>query len=809
MSNEVIVQPPHPTPPHSREGNGSTPPPSWGRLGGGEQLRNEDGRSLGTTSAATRPWARAVAGACCVALIFCLSALLLLKHATPGLSAAVVRAESDLPHSDLLLVGLAPALSPPAIERLLAGAGLVLVRHWPEFHLAGARLATAPTDRSQDEALAGAQSWLIQQPGVRYAENDWAIEAATLAPPNDLYYPEQWALAKINMPEAWEATVGDPSLVIALIDSGLAIAHEDLAGLSLWQNDLEIQGTAGEDDDGNGYVDDFNGWDWVGNDSTTEDPFGHGTHVGGILTARTDNGIGVASVGRNLTLMSLRVLDERGYGFISYLVDALSYARRKGASIINLSLVLRIDSLAVSDSIKAFASEGGLIVAATGNYGPQVYWPAAYTQTIAVAATGVDDSRSPFSNRGPETDLAAPGSSIVSTYRDNSYYLNDGTSMAVPHVSALAALLWSLRPDWDWLRIKEHLKATAVDVNAATLPGPDIEIGYGRIDAAAALAQAGAGISFTVDYLAGQYTGVNQPLRIPIRLSVTKTDGDILPVIGGLVHYELVGSPEIGSGESQPLSVLSGTLTTTTSGHALLALHMPPAVGQYELRLVIAGQEKRYPIRLQDGPLTLAAEIPRTALTVGEGETQVVLSARGIQGQLLQEPLLVEVTTTLGSFADGSQQRTLWLTNGMVTETYRAGRVAGVAEILMSAAGQSQRTFVTLEPGPAQKIRGPNRLYAQDWGQGVRVAIALEVVDGFGNPVWSNTRVNFYALGSSFAPQSPVVASGKVQSQLFLPAWSPVSVTYWANIPGGFSLFRGEIVVQRHHLWFPQMAGGE
>lgn len=109
-----------------------------------------------------------------------------------------------------------------------------------------------------------------------------------------------------------------------------------------------------------------------------------------------------------------------------------------------------------------------------------------------MAATDRDDIRATFSNPGPQTDLAAPGVSILSTYLNNSYYLNDGTSMAAPHVSALAALVWSLRPDWDWVQVKNHLKATAVDVNASTLPGPDSDIGHGRIDAEAALVQAGA-----------------------------------------------------------------------------------------------------------------------------------------------------------------------------------------------------------------------------------------------------------------------------------------------------------------------------
>ncbi|MBI3958512.1 MAG: S8 family serine peptidase [Chloroflexi bacterium] len=748
---------------------------------------------------------RATAGAACVALLLWLAGVW--GVSLPATSA--MPPAKPLPaHSELLLVGLAPSISPEEADRLFADADLAAVRHWPEFSLAAARLAATDDSRSQDEALAAARALLVQQPGVRYVESDWAIEAAGHTSPNDPYFPEQWALAKINMPAAWDATVGDPTLIVALIDSGLGIAHEDLAGISLWTNEPELNGLAGEDDDGNGYVDDFHGWDWVGSVNTFADPYGHGTHVGGILTAHTNNGIGVASVGRNLTVMLLRVLDERGSGFISYLVDALSYARRKGAAIVNLSLVLRIDSLAVADSVRAFAATGGLIVAATGNYGSQVYWPAAYTETIAVAATSMDDSRSAFSNRGPQTDLAAPGSLIVSTYLNNSYYLNDGTSMAVPHVSALAALVWSLRPDWNWVQVKNHLMATAVDVNANTLPGPDDDIGYGRIDAQAALTQAGAGISFTVDYLAGQYTSVDQPLRIPIQLAVTKTNGEMLPVVGALIHYELLGSPEIGSGESVPSPVLSGTLTSSVTGRTLLDMRTPERVGRYELRIRMAGHARSYPITLQDGPLVLSAESSRSVLTVGGEQTDLLLSAHtGDQGELLQEPLMVELTTSLGVFSDGSRQRTLWMTNGLLTETLTGGTVAGIAEIGMSAAGQTQRAFVTVQPGPTQRISGPTRLFVQDWGNGATATIRLKLRDRYGNLIWNNRQVNFYTLRSTFAPQSPAVVLGKVETQLALPVWLPPTVEYWAMVPGTFSTFQGEVVILRHHLWLPRVGG--
>jgi|GEM_PF-1060124 len=782
--------------------------------------QRQSNRLFASAPITNTPRWRAVVGVAAVAFIFWLAGWGVVQGpvygAVPGaaftpISQAATPTPEPLPaHSGLLLVGLDSSVSPAAADLIFAETGLIPARHWPELGLAAAQLpATSASDsRSRDAALAAAAAQLRQQPGVRYVENDWAIEAAAHTPPNDPSYPEQWALARINMPEAWDATAGDPTIIVALIDSGIDLQHEDLIGSSLWVNEMEGSGVAGEDDDGNGYVDDFVGWDWVENDNSIEDPYGHGTHVGGILTARTNNRVGIASVGRNLTLMPLRVLDERGSGFISYLVDAIAYARRKDARIINLSLVLRIDSLAVFDSVQAFAQTGGLIVAATGNYGSRVYWPAAYTETLAVAATTVDDSRSSFSNRGPETDLAAPGSLILSTYLDNGYYLNDGTSMAAPHVSALAALVWSLRPDWDWLQVKNHLKATAVDVNAALLPGPDDDIGYGRIDAEAALVQAGAGVSFTVDYLMGQYTRVDQSLRIPVQLAVTDTDGRGLPVVGALVHYELFGSPEVAPGEGEPTPVLSDTITSTISGRGLFDIRLPSQVGQYELRIRMAGHELRYPLALQDGPLVFAADAARSVLAVGNEKTQLIFGARtGIPNEFLRDPLLVELTTSLGTFSDGSQRRSLWMMNGLLTETLTGGEVAGVAEIVMGAAGQTQRAFVTIRPGPVQRISGSTRIVVEDWGNGVTIPIRLELRDRYGNPLWDNTRVNFYTLDNAFVPQSPAVVLGRVETYLTLKSWMPARVVYWAIVPGTFSMFQGEVVVLRNHLWAPQISG--
>lgn len=407
-----------------------------------------------------------------------------------------------------LLVGIEPDTPLDSLAATLAAQGLTLRRIYPALHIAEVSLPDIAPSAPQAQALGpdaadatqAAQAALMGLPGVRYVMLDYRVQLAQADGPatpaaTDPLSGQQWALAKVRARDSWKISRGSPTVPVAIIDTGYDITHPDLPQERLWVNAAEQNGRPGVDDDDNGYVDDIYGWDWVGagdgiGDNEPQDEQGHGTHVFGIVAAAVDNGIGIAGLGPNLRAAPLRVLDATGAGWVSDVIAALDYARAMGFRVSNLSLTVGSDMPAFGDAIRAAYDAGMLVVAATGNTRSTVLWPAAYPEVLAVAATTETDFKAEFSNTGEAVDLAAPGNEILSTYLGGDYRLLSGTSMAAPHAAAGAALLWSLRPDLNVGQIVDLLKSTAVDVNRASLPGPDSELGAGRIDLAAALLKA-------------------------------------------------------------------------------------------------------------------------------------------------------------------------------------------------------------------------------------------------------------------------------------------------------------------------------
>ena len=342
---------------------------------------------------------------------------------------------------------------------------------------------------------------LRRDPRVAFAELDYAVRAADVFTPNDPGWTNQWGPARIGAPTAWGVTTGTPEVIIAVLDSGTQLGHEDLAG-NLWSNPGELPDN-GIDDDDNGKVDDLWGWHfyhewaWDGErydylpreDNHVTDDLGHGTHVAGIAGAAIDNGVGIAGMAGGSRLMTVKVLDQYGNGWYSDLAQGIVYAVDNGAQIINLSLGGEPASQTLQEAVNYAQAHRVLVVAAAGNDGGAVLYPAACQHVLAVAATNEDDERASFSNHGPETDVAAPGTDIYSTWYRGNYFTDSGTSMAAPHVSGLAALIWSARPDMSVAQVTEIITSTTADVNGGTgtLPGWDEYLGWGRIEAGQAL----------------------------------------------------------------------------------------------------------------------------------------------------------------------------------------------------------------------------------------------------------------------------------------------------------------------------------
>ncbi|MBI2845292.1 MAG: S8 family serine peptidase [Chloroflexi bacterium] len=339
---------------------------------------------------------------------------------------------------------------------------------------------------------------------VEYAEPNYFAKLAY--EPNDSRYTlgEQWNLnntgqtingvagkldADIDAPEAWDTTTGDPSTIIAIIDTGIDFQHPDLAG-QIWTNPDEDIDDPPFDDDGNGYADDVNGWDFVNDDNDPNDDHtfnghSHGSHVSGIAAAETNNATGVAGVCPNCRIMPLKVCNASGQCSWSDIAEAIQYAADNGAEIISMSLGGNCNKT-VAAAVNYAWNNGLLIIAAAGNgYGNGIDWPARFRRVMAVGATNNLDKRASFSDYGAQLDLVAPGVSVLSSIRVDvdpldPYRLFSGTSMATPHVAGVAGLIWSQNQLLTHRQVWRILIKTADDLGPA---GKDAKYGFGRLNA--------------------------------------------------------------------------------------------------------------------------------------------------------------------------------------------------------------------------------------------------------------------------------------------------------------------------------------
>jgi len=308
-------------------------------------------------------------------------------------------------------------------------------------------------------------------PEIEYAEPNYKVFA--LEKPNDPEYPQLWGLnnigqtggvndADIDAEEAWNAQKGSRQIIVGVIDTGIDYNHEDLQA-NMWRNPREIPNN-NLDDDNNGYVDDYFGWDFLYEDKDPFDDNQHGTHVSGTIGAVGNNLRGVVGVNWTVSLMALKFLDGQGSGSTSDAIEAIVYASDMGAKILNNSWGGGGESQALRDAIIYSMNKGVLFVAAAGNDGKNTdqdpNYPSNYDveNVISVAASTDNDKLAGFSNYGEKTvDLAAPGEFIYSTVPNNRYASLSGTSMATPHVAGAAALIWANYPGESWEDVKFRL----------------------------------------------------------------------------------------------------------------------------------------------------------------------------------------------------------------------------------------------------------------------------------------------------------------------------------------------------------------
>ncbi|MEJ5306591.1 MAG: S8 family serine peptidase [Ignavibacteria bacterium] len=290
--------------------------------------------------------------------------------------------------------------------------------------------------------------------GIEYAEPRYIYRVDYT--PNDPSLLSQSYLNQVKAQQAWDVSKGDSSVVIGIIDTGVYWMHPDLNS-NIWINKNEIPYN-GIDDDNNGYVDDIRGWDFGGlngtpdNDPQEDAPY-HGTHVAGIASASTDNGIGVAGMGFKCKIMAVKTArdDQKDPGsnspYIWYGYEGIVYAADNGAKVINCSWGGGGFSQFAQDVINYATTKGALIVAAAGNSNSSSdFYPASYKNVLSVAAVNSDDRKASYSNYGYSVDVNAPGTALYNTWGSNSYAQLTGTSMASPLVAGIAGLVRAKYP---------------------------------------------------------------------------------------------------------------------------------------------------------------------------------------------------------------------------------------------------------------------------------------------------------------------------------------------------------------------------
>ena len=305
---------------------------------------------------------------------------------------------------------------------------------------------------------------------VRYVEwNDPGFGVALLVP-NDARYGDagHYGSKKIGAEKAWDRTLGSTSVKVAVIDSGIRATHEDLSGSRF-----------------------LAGYDTISEDSVPQDTCGHGSHVTGTIAATINNAKGIAGMAQ-VTVYPIRALSATLVlcsGSTADLAQALRLAADQGAAMSSNSWGGG-SATSITDAISYSHGKGTIVIAAAGNDGSCTNcvsepWRANHEKVIVVSSTDQNDALSSFSSQGPQVDVSAPGSSILSAYNSNdaSYSTLSGTSMATPHVTGAAALIKTLNPTWGYAEIDGRLKSTAVDLGAA---GKDDKFGHGRINADAA-----------------------------------------------------------------------------------------------------------------------------------------------------------------------------------------------------------------------------------------------------------------------------------------------------------------------------------
>lgn len=388
--------------------------------------------------------------------------LLVLASAARGQASAADAVDEDSAGAPYaageLIVTYKEDVSETKVGQIEAEAGADVEKEIPEIDAQVLEFPTLKNERAQrvrEQSLEREKTELEKDPAVESVDYNYVYTGSYT--PRDPMFRRQWGFRKAGFERAWNKTRGR-GIRVAIVDSGAATSHIDLR-----------RKVAAK-------------YDFVNRNHTVEDLHGHGTHVAGVVAARTGNGKGVAGGCPNCKLIIAKALDKNLFGYNSNISDAIVYSAKNGARVINLSLGSHQGSTALKNAINYATKRGALVVAAGGNYGTrETVYPAAYRNVMAVIHTDRNVRRGFDASSGGYLDVAAPGVDILSTVPGGYAYKN-GSSMATPHVAALAGLVATKvkRPGI----IRRRILRSAQDLGPR---GVDPYYGHGRINAGRAV----------------------------------------------------------------------------------------------------------------------------------------------------------------------------------------------------------------------------------------------------------------------------------------------------------------------------------
>jgi thermitase len=390
-------------------------------------------------------------------------------------------------HRNQIVVKFKSAPASEQLQKMLADLDASVLKRWQLTYLLESRTLRA---EQLIKRIKQSKHLLIE-----YAESHYLYSTNETKPPNYfhpndlLYAPYQSNLAQIRAERAWKLGKGNRKATIAVIDTGVDLHHPDLKAQLI------------------------GGYNAVEEAKTPQDDVGHGTHVTGVIGAKTNNLEGIAGISWYNPIMPIKVLDASGSGYSFAVAQGIVWATDHGAKVINLSLGNYAEGRFLRDAVKYAYDRDVLLIAASGNENTsQLSYPAAYPEVLAVGAVDDRNRRATFSNYGRYLDVVAPGTHIVSTFPDDSYAALSGTSMATPHVTALAGLIRSAYPHLKNSQVMHVIKASAVDLGNK---GRDDTFGHGLIDIERSL-------RYAADYGSGKHSSESSGTSHPLQMWLMK-----------------------------------------------------------------------------------------------------------------------------------------------------------------------------------------------------------------------------------------------------------------------------------------------